>query len=217
MQMTEDSVPRRVLRRIGYFSAGLSLFGVVTFLSVGIATVVRARRLRNDICRLHLGESTFDEVSRIFPRYEGYVRTHDALPQSCSLEGCSYVLYAENPILKVIPIFPRTGFYASVRISENVLKARSLGIAQARGQRYREAFVQQATDSHFKEDTHIITESEMPRKGVAVPFENSALFVQLTNELRLSCLVVPGIWSEPDDMLPYLRDKKTSRDAVATH
>jgi hypothetical protein len=214
--MTKDSLRRRVLRRIAYSSAGLFLFGAVAFLSVGITTVIRARRLRNDICRLRLGESTFDEISRIFPRYEGYVRTHDALPESCSSEGCSYVLYVENPVLKVIPILPRTGFFASLRLSENVLKARSLGIVQAREQRYREAFVQQAADSHFKEDTHIITESKMPRKGAAVPFENSALFVRLANELRLRCLILPGIWSEPDDMLPYLRGRKTSRDAVAT-
>jgi hypothetical protein len=175
MQMTDDSFRRRIWPRVGYLSVGLFLVGLVAFLCVGISTVIRARRLRNEICRLQLGESTFDEVSRIFPRYEGYVRTHDALPKSCSSEGCSYVLYVENPVLKIIPILPRTGFYASLRLSESVLKARSLGIVEAREQHYREAFVQQAADTRFKEDLHIITESKVPRKGVAVPFENPGL------------------------------------------
>src|SRR5882724_9596271 len=170
--MTNEN-PRRWPRRIGYFSACLFLFGVIVFLILGLRVARRARRLRDDICKLELGKTTFAEVSRIFPQYEGYVRTHDDIPSSCSPEGCFYVLFVESPIPRVIPIFPRTGLLATVQISANTIRARSLGIAGAKGQRYREAFVQQSTDSHFKEDTHIITESKMPRKGAAIPFENS--------------------------------------------
>jgi hypothetical protein len=115
----------------------------------------------------------------------------------------------------VIPIFPRTAFLATVRISDNALKDRSVGIAQARGQHYREAFVHQGANSHFKEDTRIIEESKMPRKGASVSFENSGRFVQLAREMRLACLVLPGIWSEPDDMLPYLKGKKSTRSLDA--
>ena len=213
--MTSDDLRQRVVRRISYFAAGLFLLGVVAFLGVGIRTALRARRLRDDICRLQLGASTFDEVRRIFPRYEGYVGSHDVVPPSCSSEGCYHVLVVENPIMRVIPIFPRTGFFATVLISNNVLTYRSLGIAQARGQRYREAFVHQASNAHFKEDTRIITESKMPRKGASVPFENTPRFVELANEFRLACLVFPVIWSEPEDMLPYLKGKEPTRNSDA--
>jgi len=145
------------------------------------------------------------------PQYEGYVRTIEDVPSSCSPDDCNHVLYVENPISKLIPIFPRTGFFATVRISGNTLRARSLGIVEAKGQRYREAFVQQSAVPHFQEDIRIITESKVPRKGAAVPFENSARFVGLANELRLGCLVFPGVCSEPDDMLTFLRDKKATR------
>jgi hypothetical protein len=205
--MTNDGPRTRILRRIGYSSASLLTFGVIAFFSVGTRDARRAKRLRDDICKLELGTSTFADVSRIFPQYAGYVRTHDDVPSSCTPAGCFYVLYVENPISKLIPVFPRTGLFATVRISENTLRARSLSIAEAKGQRSREAFVQQSADSHFKEDTRIITESKMPRKGAAVPFENSARFVELANELRLGCLVVPGLCPEPDDMLPFLRKK----------
>jgi hypothetical protein len=47
------------------------------------------------------------------------VRTIEDVPSSCSPDGCSHVLYVENPISKLIPIFPRTGFFATVRISGN--------------------------------------------------------------------------------------------------
>jgi len=209
--MTNANPRRRVLDRLGYLSACLFLFSAIAFLIVGIRGARRAGRLRDDICKLELGKSTFAEVSRIFPQYEGYVRTIEDVPSSCSPDGCSHVLYVENPISKLIPIFPRTGFFATVRISGNTLRARSLGIVEAKGQRYREAFVQQSADSHFQEDIRIITESKVPRKGAAVPFENSARFVGLANELRLGCLVFPGVCSEPDDMLPFLRDKKATR------
>jgi len=209
--MTADDLRHRVARRVGYFAAGLFVLCVVAFLSVGIRTALRARRLREDICKLQLGASTFDEVSRIFPRYTGYVGSHDAIPPSCSSEGCYYLLYVENPILRVIPIFPRTAFFATVRISGNALEDRSVGIEQGRGQHYREAFVHQGANSHFKEDTRII--DEMPRKGASVSFENSARFVQLAREMQLACLVLPGIWSELDDMLPYLKGKRRIRGA----
>jgi hypothetical protein len=214
--MTNEN-PRRWPRRAGYFSACLFLFGVIVFLILGLRVARRAGRLRDDICKLELGKTTFAEVSRIFPQYDGYVRTHDDIPSSCSPEGCFYVLLVENPISRVIPIFPRTGLFATVQISANTIRARSIAIAVARGQRYREAFVQQSTDSHFKEDPRIITESKMPRKGAAIPFENSPRFVRLANELRLGCLVFPGVCSEPDDMLPFLSGRKSLSGADATH
>src|SRR5467141_2120234 len=107
--MTNANPRRRVLDRLGYLSACLFLFSAIAFLIVGIRGARRARRLRDDICKLELGKTTFAEVSRIFPQYEGYVRTHDDIPLSCSPEGCFYVLFVENPISRVIPIFPRTG------------------------------------------------------------------------------------------------------------
>src|ERR1700676_1511226 len=208
--MTNHSPQKRLLRRIGYFSASIILFAVIVFLIVGIKEARRARLLRNEICKLELGKSTFAEVSRIFPKYSGYVGTHDNIPASCSAEGCYYVLYVENQISKEIPIFPPTGFFATLVISDNALRARAFGIVGAKGQRYREAFVQQSADSHFKEDTRIIIESKMPRKGAAVPFENSERFVELANQLKLGCLVLPGVFSEQDNMLPFLRNKARS-------
>src|SRR5260370_12449054 len=205
--MMDQNRRRRILHSLGCLSACLLLIGVIAFLIVGIRDAQRADRLRSEICKLELGKSTFAEVSRIFPQYKGYVRSHDDVPPSCSPEGCFYVLYVENPISKLIPILPRTGLFATVRISENTLRERSLSIAETRGQRYREAFVQQSTDSHFKEDTRIIMESMLSRKGAAVRIENSARFIELANGLRLSCLVFPGLCSEPDDMLPFLRNK----------
>jgi hypothetical protein len=208
--MTNHSPQKWLLRRIGYFSASLILFTVIVFLIVGIKEARRARLLRNDICKLELGKSNFAEVSRIIPKYSEYVGTHDNISASCSAEVCYYVLYIENPISSVFPIFPRTGFFATLVISDNTLRGRSLGIAGAKGQRYREASAQQSADSHFKEDTRIIIESKMPRKSAAIPFENSERFVELANELRLRCLVFPGVCSEQDEMLPFLRNKARS-------
>ena len=62
---------------MGYFSASLFLFAVIVFLIVGIKEARRAKLLRNEICKLELSKSTFADVSRIFPKYEGYVPTHD--------------------------------------------------------------------------------------------------------------------------------------------
>ena len=206
--MTNDNPRRLVLRRVGYFAACLFLVSVVVCLIVGIEDTRRAERLRNDICKLELGKSTFADVSRIFPRYAGYAPTLDNVPSSCSPEDCYYILYVENPISRVISILPRAGLFATVRISQNTLRARAVGMEVAIGQRSREAFVQQSADSHFKEDTRIIEESKMPRKGAAVAFENTARFVELANEMRLRCLVFPGVCSEADDMLPFLRGRK---------
>ncbi len=161
-----------------------------------------------DICKLELGKSTLADVSRIFPKYGGYVGSHDDTGPSCSPDGCFYVLYVENPISKLIPIFPRTALFATVRIFDNTLRERSLSIAETKGQHYSEAFVKQSADSHFKEDTRIITESMVPRKGVAVRTDNSARFIELANGLRLACLVFPGACAAPDDMLPYLKSRQ---------
>jgi hypothetical protein len=214
--MTNDNPRRRVLRRAGYFSACLFLVGMIVCLIVGFEEARRAERLRKDVCQLELGKSTFSDVSRIFPRYTGYAPTFDNVPSSCSPEYCYYILYVENSISRVIPIFPRAGLFATVRISQNTLTARAVGIDVANGQSSNEAFVQQSTDSHFKEDTRIISESKGPRKGAAVPFENPARFVELANELRLRCLVLPGVCSEADDMLPFLRGRKALRGTKAT-
>jgi len=206
--MTNDNSRRLVLRRVGYFAAYLFLISVIVCLIVGIEDARRAERLRNDICKLELGKSTFADVSRIFPRYSGYVPTIENVPPACSPKYCYYLLYVENPISRVISIFPRAGLFATVRISQNTLRARAVGMAVAKGPRYREAFVQQSADSHFKEDTRIIEESKMPRKGAAVAFENTVRFVELASEMRLRCLVFPGVCSEADDMLPFLRGRK---------
>jgi hypothetical protein len=206
--MTNENPIRRTLYRIGYFAASLFLLSVIVFLIVGIKDARRAAHLRNDVCELEPGKSTFAEVSRIFPKYGGYVGSHDDTPPSCSPDGCFYVLYVENPISKLIPIFPRTALFATVRIFDNTLRERSLSIAETKGQHYREAFVKQSADSHFKEDTRIITESMVPRKGVAVRADNSAHFIELANGLRLACLVFPGACAAPDDMLPYLKSRQ---------
>jgi len=200
-----------MLHRVGYFAEYLFLVSVIVCLIVGIEVARRAERLRDDICKLELGKSTFADVSRIFPKYEGYVGSHDDTPPSCSPDGCYYVLYVESPISKLIPIFPRAGLFATIRISQNTLRARAVGMEVAIGQHSREAFVQQSTDSHFKDDTRIIEESKMPRKGAAVAFENTPRFVELANEMRLRCLVFSGVCSEADDMLPFLRGRKALR------
>jgi hypothetical protein len=206
--MTSDNPLRRVLHRIGYFAASLFLLSVIVFLTVGIEDARRAGHLRSDICKLELGKSTFADVSRIFPKYGGYVGSHDDTPPSCSPDGCFYVLYVENPISKLIPIFPRTAVFATVRILDNTLRERSLSIAQTKGQHYSEAFVKQSADSHFKEDARIITESMVPRKGVAVGMDKSAHFIELANGLKLTCLVFPGACVAPEDMLPYLKNRQ---------
>ncbi len=56
----------------------------------------------------------------------------------------------------------------------------------------------------------------MPRRGAATPFENLARFVELANELRLRCLVLPGVCSDADDMLPFLRGRKALHGSDAT-
>jgi hypothetical protein len=128
-----------------------------------------------------------------------------------ALQSSYYLLYVDNPIPRAIPIFPRLGLFATIRISQNTLRARAVGMEVSIGQHSREAFVQQSTDSHFKEDTRIIEESKMPRKGAAVAFENTSRFVELANEMRVRCLVFPGVCSEADDMLPFLKGRKALR------
>src|SRR5260370_26112401 len=93
--MMDQNRRRRILHSLGCLSACLLLIGVIAFLIVGIRDAQRADRLRSEICKLELGKSTFAEVSRIFPQYKGYVRSHDDVPPSCSPEGCFYVLYVE--------------------------------------------------------------------------------------------------------------------------
>jgi hypothetical protein len=195
-----------MLHRVGYFAASLFLLSAIVFLIVGMKDARRAGHLREDICKLELGKSTFADVSRIFPKYGGYVGSHDDTGPSCSPNGCFYVLYVENPISKLIPIFPRTALVATVRVFDNTLRERSLSIAETNGQNYSEAFVKQSADSHFKEETRIITESMVPRKGVAVRTDNSQYFIELANGLRLACLVFPSVCAGPDDMLPYLKN-----------
>ena len=111
-------------------------------------------------------------------------------------------------------VLRRVCYFAAYLFLVGVIVCLIVGIEGARraiGQRSREAFVQQSADSHFKEDTRIIEESKMPRKGAAVAFENTSRFVELANEMRLRCLVFPGVCSEADDMLPFLTGRKALR------
>src|SRR5947207_15811459 len=113
--MTNDNPRKLVLRRIGYFAAYLFLVSVLVCLILGIEAARRAERLGNEICNLELEKSTFADVSRIFPRYAGYAPHLENIPSSCSPEDCYYILYVENPISRVISIFPRAGLLATVR------------------------------------------------------------------------------------------------------
>lgn len=203
-----DNIHRPGFRRTAYLLLGLFMVSVIAFLGLGLRTIRRAQRLRKDICNLELGKSTFDDVSRIFPQYEGYIINHDNTPASCSPEGCSYVMFVENPIPRGIHIWPRIAFFAKVRISNNVLRERYLCIAQLKRTRSIEIFVQQSLDSKFKEDTRIVSESMMPRNGVQVSPDDPAQFVRLANHLNQACLVFLGWCSQPKDMLPYLAGKR---------
>ncbi len=160
--MTNRGSRSRVRHAIIYSSAFLLLVVVIAFLIAGINDVRRARHLRDDICKLELGKSTFADVSAIFPKYQGFVLSHDDISSACSPEGCDYLLIVENPISRLISILPRTALCAKVQISENTLRTRSIHIFESNGQLYREAFVQQSLNSHFSEDVHVITRSKMP-------------------------------------------------------
>jgi hypothetical protein len=208
--MTNDNPLRRVLHRIGYFAASLFLLSVIVFLIVGIKDARRTGHLRNDICKLELGKPTFADVSRIFPKIGGICWSHDDTGPSCSPDGCFYVLYVENPISKLIPIFPQTGLFATVRIFDNTFTERSLSIAETKGRHCSEAFVKQSADSHFKEVTRIITESMVPRKGAGFARTIPHNLLSWQMGLRLACLVFPGACAVPDDMLPYLKSRQAS-------
>ncbi len=213
----KDNPNGSVFRRATYLLVGVLLASVITFLGVGARCVRRAQRLRNEICNLELGKSKFADVSRIFPQYEGYVSSHAGLSPSCSPEGCTYIMSVENPLPKAIHVWPRTAFFAKVRISDNILKERYLCIAQLSGKRSIEIFVQQSADSKFNEDTRIVSQSKMPRIGVQVSPNDSVQFVQLANRLNQGCLVFLGWCSQPKDMLPYLAEAGPRGDAQASH
>lgn len=66
------------------------------------------------------------------------------------------------------------------------------------------------SNSHLSEEIHVVTRTKMPAKGVAVRSENSAGLVELANELRPSYLTLPGVCSEPDDMLSFLAKKASN-------
>ncbi len=208
-----DDIHRPGFRRTARLLLALFIVGLAVFLGVGLRTIRRAQRLRNDICNLELGKSTFADVGRLFPQYEGYISSHDNTPPSCSPEGCSYVMFVENPIPKAVHIGPQIAFFAKVRISNNVLRERYLCIGQLKRTQSFEIFVQQSLDSKFQEDTRIVSESMMPRKGVQVSPDDSAQFVRLANRLNQGCLVFLGWCSQPKDMLPYLGDARTKNAA----
>ena len=211
--MIKEDLHRPGFRGIRYLLLSLFVVGVICFLGLGTKCLRRAQRLRNDICNLELGKSTFADVGRLFPQYEGYISSHDNTPPSCSPEGCSYVMFVENPIPKAIHIWPQIAFFAKVRVSNNVLRERYLCIAQLRRTRSIEIFVQQSLDSKFQENSRIVSESMMPREGVQVSPGDSAQFVRLANRLNQGCLVFLGWCSQPKDMLPSLGDVRAKDGA----
>ncbi|HWZ97849.1 MAG TPA: hypothetical protein VN025_08820 [Candidatus Dormibacteraeota bacterium] len=174
----------------------------LAFFCVGIRSFRRAQHLRSEISALQIEKSTFADLSAISAKYDGNVLSHDDVPKSCSPEGCSYLLSVQNPVSKLIPIWPQTAFLAKVRISDNVLKERYVCIAQMHANRYIEVFVQQSADSKLREGSRIIRESKVPRMGIQVSPHDSAQFTQLANRLKLNCLILLGTCSQPKDMLP---------------
>jgi hypothetical protein len=174
------------------------------YLGFSIASARRAARLRDDICLLQPGKSNFDEASRIFRKYSGYVGHLSGSPPQCSPKFCEYVLYVDNPS-KHFRIGPKMGFGAIIEISNDRVVTRYLAIALQGHNQDAEVFVEQSTLSGFPEDVRILRTGG--RTGVQVSAEASAKFKQLANSLALGCLVWPGGCSQPAQMLPFLRNE----------
>lgn len=197
-----------------YALLGLCLLFLAIFAVSGAALVRRAQHLRDDVCDLQLGKSSFVDVSKLFRHYTGSVVSHDNVPASCSADGCTYVVTVENPFTKALRVLPRIAFFAKVRISDNVLRERYLCIGQLRGNRAREVFVDQSLDSKLNQEWRVVSESKITRVGVEVSPDSDARFMQLATGLRLRCLVWPWGCREPDDILPFLRSRQISERVV---
>ena len=182
-----------------------AFFVAILFFVRGFKSYRSAQTLRSQICRLELGKSSFAEVSRFFPDYEG-----NAASAGCSLEGCTYVMYVENPISKAIGIGPRVAFIARVRVYENVLKGRELIIGRSLRHRELSVFVEQSAESKMIEETRIVSYSKAPSVGVLVSPNASAEFAKLTSGFNLGCLVRIIGCEQPSEMLPFLKNQHAS-------
>jgi hypothetical protein len=180
---------------------------VTLFFALGYRSYRTAASLRDEICSLELGKSSFDEVSRLSRRYQGHIFSHDNLPESCSPEGCTYVMYVENPLSKAIRVGPRTTLVARLSINENVLNARVLILARIRGGRELDVRLEQFSQSDWVGDARMARYSKVDTVVVRVPAHDSMRFLELAGNLNLSCLVKALGCKQPAEILPFLTGK----------
>ncbi len=180
---------------------------VTLFLVLGYRSYRTATNLRTEICRLQLGNSSFEEVSRISRQYQGHIFAHDNLPATCSPEGCTYQMIVENPLSRLIRIGPRTAFIAQVNVYDNVLKGRELIVARMRGGRELDVLVGQFSESDWDGDARIARYSKIAAIEVHLPAHASARFEQLAQNLKLSCVATALGCNEAADILPFLKEK----------
>jgi hypothetical protein len=184
------------------------------FLGFGLVSARRAAKLRDDICTLQPAKSNFDDASRVFRQYSGYVRHLSGVPPECSPRYCNYVLNVENPLSKYFRLGPRMGFGAIIEISNDRVVNRYLAIALQGHNEDTEVFVEQSAITRFTGDVRILRTGIPPRIGVQVSVHSSSKFETLARSLALSCLVRPGGCSDPVEILPFLRDEARKADGA---
>lgn len=180
------------------------------FFVLGYKSYRTAADLREQICRLGLGKSSFEEVTELSHKYHGLILSHDNLPETCSPDGCTYRMYVENPLSRAVQIVPRSMFLAQVRVNGNLLKGRRLVVAHMWAHRERDVVVEQSSEADWEGDARIARYSKVETIEVRVPAHAPARFAQLAESLDLVCFINIFGCDEPSKVLPFLKQKEGS-------
>jgi hypothetical protein len=193
--------------RVRWLIVAVGVLVVALFFVLGYRSYRTAANLRDEICRLELGKSSFEEVSSLSRHYQGHIFSHDYLPESCSPEGCTYVMHVENPLSKIIKVGPRTAFVVRVSVYEHVLKSRELILARLREGRELDVSLGQFSESDWEGEERVARYSKVQTVEVRVPAHASMRFVELADNLNLRCLVKALGCKEAAEMLPFLKGR----------
>jgi hypothetical protein len=198
---------RRKLQ-IVFLLAAVTVTAVTVFMSISAISLRRASGLRDEVCDLKIGQSTFSDVNQLANKYGAHATHSPEVEAECSQSNCSFVFAIKNWPLGKLPFAPKMGFIATLRISDNSLSSRYIALVSGCSGRYMEVFVEQRSDLDLPSGFRIVRRGSLPQVGIQLPPNESPEFTRLAKNLSFKSFVSPtGCTGEPTDMLPFLRDK----------